>query len=140
VWREATSSDGTWVRKCWQSYLRRGSARAAWPPERRSFAIEGVGRTAREPQDELQRGLHAESLADREVYTYPVGDLCEATLDEGTVATIRVILDGPAPDGPARATALRPSTRCWSCLVTDCTYVLLDVSRGSPNPFPEPEP
>ena len=72
--------------------------------------------------DELQRGLHAESLADREAHTYPVDDLgefrervggggffrlawcgspdCEATLGEGTGATIRVILDGPAPDGP----------------------------------------
>ena len=72
--------------------------------------------------DELQRGLHAESLADREAHTYPVDDLgefrervggggffrlawcgspdCEAALGEGTGATIRVILDGPAPDGP----------------------------------------
>ena len=72
--------------------------------------------------DELQRGLHAESLADREAHTYPVDDLgefrervggggffrlawcgspdCEATLGEGTGATIRVILDGQAPEGP----------------------------------------
>ena len=72
--------------------------------------------------DELQRGLHAESLAYREARTYPAGDLgefrervggggffrlpwcgspdCEAALGEGTGATIRVILDGRPPDGP----------------------------------------
>jgi prolyl-tRNA synthetase len=84
--------------------------------------IEGVGRAARELLDELQRGLHAESLAFREAHTYPVDDLgefrervggggffrlawcgspaCETALGEGTGATIRVILDGQAPDGP----------------------------------------
>jgi prolyl-tRNA synthetase len=84
--------------------------------------IDGVGRAARELLDELQRGLHAESLADREAHTYAVTDLaefrervggggffrlawcgspaCEEALGEGTGATIRVILDGPAPDGP----------------------------------------
>jgi prolyl-tRNA synthetase len=84
--------------------------------------IEGVARAARELLDELQRGLHAESLADREAHTYPVDDLdefrervggggffrlawcgspaCEAALGEGTGATIRVILDGQAPEEP----------------------------------------
>ena len=84
--------------------------------------IEGVGRAARELLEELQRSLHAESLADREAHTYPVEDLeefrervggggffrlawcgspdCETALGKGTGATIRVILDGPAPDGP----------------------------------------
>jgi prolyl-tRNA synthetase len=84
--------------------------------------IDGIGRAARELLDELQRGLHAESLADREAHTYPVDDLgefrervggggffrlawcgspaCETALGEGTGATIRVILDGQAPDGP----------------------------------------
>ena len=84
--------------------------------------IEGVARAARELLEELQRSLHAEALADREAHTYPVDDLgefrervggggffrlawcgspdCEATLGEGTGATIRVILDGQAPDGP----------------------------------------
>jgi prolyl-tRNA synthetase len=84
--------------------------------------IEDVGRAARELLEELQRGLHAEALADREAHTYPVDDLaefreriggggffrlawcgspaCEAALGEGTGATIRVILDGEKPDGP----------------------------------------
>ncbi|MFL6191446.1 MAG: hypothetical protein ACJ75E_16680 [Actinomycetes bacterium] len=84
--------------------------------------IDGVGRAARELLDELQRGLHAESLADREAHTYPVTDLgelrervggggffrlawcgseaCEQALGEGTGATIRVILEGEAPEGP----------------------------------------
>jgi prolyl-tRNA synthetase len=81
--------------------------------------IDGVARAARELLDELQRGLHAESLAYREAHTYPVDDLgelrervggggffrlawcgspaCEQALGEGTGATIRVILDGPPP-------------------------------------------
>jgi prolyl-tRNA synthetase len=84
--------------------------------------IDGIGRAARELLDELQHGLHAESLAYRETHTYPVDDLeefrarvggggffrlawcgspdCEAALGEGTGATIRVILEGQAPDGP----------------------------------------
>ncbi|HEY7605858.1 MAG TPA: His/Gly/Thr/Pro-type tRNA ligase C-terminal domain-containing protein, partial [Actinomycetes bacterium] len=84
--------------------------------------IEGVARAARELLDELQRGLLAESTADRERRTYTVTDLdefrdriagggffrlawcgsadCEAALGEGTGATIRVILDGQPPDGP----------------------------------------
>jgi prolyl-tRNA synthetase len=84
--------------------------------------IDGVGRVARELLEELQRGLHAESLADREAHTYEVADLgelrervggggffrlawcgsaaCEEALGEGTGATIRVILDGQAPEGP----------------------------------------
>jgi prolyl-tRNA synthetase len=83
--------------------------------------IEGVGRAARDLLEELQRSLHAESLADREAHTYLVDDLeelrrrvggggffrlawcgspdCEQALGEGTGATIRVILEGPAPDG-----------------------------------------
>ena len=69
-------------------------------------ADRGVGRAARGLLDELQRGLHAESLADREAHTYTVDDLgefrervggggffrlawcgspdCEAALGEGT--------------------------------------------------------
>ena len=100
-----------------QATLVRRDTRAKTP-----VPIDGVGRAARELLDELQRGLHAESLADREAHTYPVDDLgefrervgdggffrlawcgspaCEAALGEGTGATIRVILDGPAPDGP----------------------------------------
>ena len=84
--------------------------------------IDGVGRAARDLLEELQRGLHAESLADREAHTYAVDDLaelrervggggffrltwcgspaCEEALGEGTGATIRVILDGEAPEGP----------------------------------------
>jgi prolyl-tRNA synthetase len=84
--------------------------------------IDGVARAARELLEELQRGLHAEALADREAHTYDVADLgefrqriggggffrmawcgspdCEATLSEGTGATIRVILEGEAADGP----------------------------------------
>jgi len=84
--------------------------------------IEGIGRAARDLLDELQQGLHAESLADREAHTYSVGDLeefrrrvggggffklawcgspsCEEALGEGTGATIRVILDGQPPEGP----------------------------------------
>jgi prolyl-tRNA synthetase len=82
--------------------------------------IDGVARAARDLLDELQRSLHAESLADREAHTYPVDDLdgfrervggggffrlawcgspaCEAALGDGTGATIRVILEGPPPD------------------------------------------
>jgi prolyl-tRNA synthetase len=81
--------------------------------------IEGIARAARELLDELQRSLHAESLADREAHTYPVDDLeefrrrvggggffrlawcgspaCEEALGQGTGASIRVILDEPAP-------------------------------------------
>jgi prolyl-tRNA synthetase len=84
--------------------------------------VDGVGRAARELLDELQRGLLAESLADREAHTYSVDDLsefreriggggffrlawcgspaCEEALGEGTGATIRVILDGQPPEGP----------------------------------------
>jgi prolyl-tRNA synthetase len=100
-----------------QATLVRRDTRAKAP-----VPIEGVGRAARDLLDELQRSLHAESLADREAHTYQVDDLdelrqrvggggffrlawcgspdCEAALGEGTGATIRVILDGPAPDGP----------------------------------------
>jgi prolyl-tRNA synthetase len=100
-----------------QATLVRRDTRAKNP-----LPIDGIGRAARELLEELQRGLHAESLADREAHTYPVDDLdsfrervrgggffrlawcgspdCEATLGEGTGATIRVILDGPAPEGP----------------------------------------
>ena len=100
-----------------QATLVRRDTRAKAP-----VPIEGVGRAARGLLDELQRGLHAESLAYREAHTYTVDDLgefrervggggffrlawcgspdCEAALGEGTGATIRVILDGPAPDGP----------------------------------------
>ena len=89
---------------------------------RRGVPIDGVARAARDLLDELQHSLHAESLADREAHTYPVDDLdgfrervggggffrlawcgspaCETALGEGTGATIRVILDGQAPDGP----------------------------------------
>ena len=108
-------------------------APASWPPARPPWSAgtpgprprcrsTGSAAAARDLLDELQRGLHAESLADREAHTYPVDDLgefrervggggffrlawcgspaCEAALGEGTGATIRVILDGPAPDGP----------------------------------------
>jgi prolyl-tRNA synthetase len=90
--------------------------------EKTPVPIDGVARAARELLDELQRSLHAESLADREAHTYSVDDLeefrervggggffrlawcgspaCEAALGEGTGATIRVILDGEAPDRP----------------------------------------
>jgi len=100
-----------------QATLVRRDTRAKTP-----LPIEGVGRAARDLLDELQRSLHAESLADREAHTYPVDDLdefrrrvggggffrlawcgspdCEAALGEGTGATIRVILEGQAPDGP----------------------------------------
>jgi prolyl-tRNA synthetase len=84
--------------------------------------IDGVAEAVGELLDELQRGLHAESLADREAHTYPVDDLdefrervggggffrlawcgspaCEEALGDGTGATIRVILDEPPPDAP----------------------------------------
>jgi prolyl-tRNA synthetase len=100
-----------------QATLVRRDTRAKTP-----VPIDGIGRAARELLDELQRGLHAESLADREAHTYPVDNLdefrervggggffrlawcgspdCEATLGEGTGATIRVILDDQPPDGP----------------------------------------
>ncbi|MFL6265513.1 MAG: proline--tRNA ligase [Actinomycetes bacterium] len=100
-----------------QATLVRRDTRAKTP-----VPIDGVGRAARELLDELQRGLHAESLADREAHTYPVTDLgelrervggggffrlawcgseaCEQALGEGTGATIRVILEGEAPEGP----------------------------------------
>jgi prolyl-tRNA synthetase len=100
-----------------QATLVRRDTRAKAP-----VPIDGVGRAARELLDELQRGLHAESLADREAHTYPVIDLaefrervggggffrlawcgsptCEEALGEGTGATIRVILEGEAPEGP----------------------------------------
>jgi prolyl-tRNA synthetase len=100
-----------------QATLVRRDTRAKAP-----VPIEGVGRAARGLLDELQHGLHAESLAYREAHTYTVDDLgefrervggggffrlawcgspdCEAALGEGTGATIRVILDGPAPDKP----------------------------------------
>ncbi len=96
-----------------QATLVRRDSRAKSP-----VPIEGVARAARELLDELQRSLHAESLADREAHTYPVDDLdefrervggggffrlawcgspaCEEALGQGTGATIRVILDGPA--------------------------------------------
>ena len=97
-----------------QATLVRRDTRAKTP-----VPIEGVGRAARELLDELQRSLHAESLADREARTYPVTDLgelrervggggffrlawcgspeCEAILGEGTGASIRAIVDEPAP-------------------------------------------
>ncbi|MFL6183697.1 MAG: proline--tRNA ligase [Actinomycetes bacterium] len=100
-----------------QATLVRRDTRAKSP-----VPIDGVGRAARELLDELQRGLHAESLADREAHTYLVADLaefrervggggffrlawcgseaCEQALGEGTGATIRVILEGEAPEGP----------------------------------------
>jgi prolyl-tRNA synthetase len=90
--------------------------------EKTPVPIDGIGPAARKLLDELQRRLHAESLAHREAHTYPVGDLgelrervggggfyrlawcgspdCEAALGEGTGATIRVILDGQEPGGP----------------------------------------
>jgi prolyl-tRNA synthetase len=100
-----------------QATLVRRDTRAKAP-----VPIDGVADAARELLDELQRGLHAESLAYREAHTYPVEDLeefrervggggffrlawcgspgCEERLAEGTGATIRVILDGQAPEGP----------------------------------------
>jgi prolyl-tRNA synthetase len=90
--------------------------------EKSPAPIDGVARRTGELLDELQRGLHAESLADREAHTYPVGDLgefrervggggffrlawcgsetCEEALGDGTGATIRVILDEQPPEGP----------------------------------------
>ena len=81
-------------------------------------------------------GLHAESLADREAHTYPVDDLeefrervggggffrlawcgspaCETALGDGTGATIRVILDGQAPDGPCLVDGASAATPCLS--------------------------
>ena len=100
-----------------QATLVRRDTRAKTP-----VPIDGVAAAAGDLLDELQRGLHAESLADREAHTYPVDDLgefrqrvggggffrlawcgspaCEAALGEGTGATIRVILEGQEPDGP----------------------------------------
>jgi prolyl-tRNA synthetase len=90
--------------------------------EKSPAPIDGVARRASELLDELQRGLHAESLSDREAHTYPVDDLgefrervggggffrlawcgseaCEETLGDGTGATIRVILDEQPPEEP----------------------------------------
>ena len=97
-----------------QATLVRRDTRAKTP-----VPIEGVGKAARELLDELQRGLHAESLADREAHTYPVTDLaefreriggggffrfawcgspaCEEALGEGTGASIRAIVEEPPP-------------------------------------------
>jgi prolyl-tRNA synthetase len=84
--------------------------------------IDGAARIARELLDQLQRGLHAESLAYREAHTHTVADLgdlrerlrdggffrvawcgseaCEQALGEGTGASIRAIVSEPPP-GPA---------------------------------------
>jgi prolyl-tRNA synthetase len=81
--------------------------------------IDGAARAARELLGELQRGLHAESLAFREAHTFEVTDLtelrervggggffrvawcgsdaCEQAIGEGTGATIRAILPGDPP-------------------------------------------
>jgi prolyl-tRNA synthetase len=81
--------------------------------------IDGAARAARELLGELQRGLHAESLAFREAHTFEVADLaelrervgdggffrvawcgsdaCEQAIGEGTGATIRAILPGDPP-------------------------------------------
>jgi hypothetical protein len=96
--------------------------------------IDAVGRATGELLEELQRGLHAESLADREAHTYPVDDLGEfrervggggssgwpvrlgglrGGPRGGTGAAIRVILEGQAPDGPCLVNGARPPTPCW---------------------------
>jgi prolyl-tRNA synthetase len=97
-----------------QATLVRRDSRAKTPTP-----IEGVGRAVRELLDELQRGLHAESLAYREANTFTVADLselrervgaggffrlawcgspaCEEALGEGTGASIRAIVEEPAP-------------------------------------------
>jgi len=84
--------------------------------------LDGVARAVRGLLEELQRGLHAESLAYRDEHTYTVADLeefrervggggffrlawcgkeaCEQTLSEGTGASIRAIVSEPPP-GPA---------------------------------------
>ena len=53
-----------------QATLVRRDTRAKTP-----VPIDGGAKAARDLLDELQRGLHAESLADREAHTYPVDDL-----------------------------------------------------------------
>jgi prolyl-tRNA synthetase len=84
--------------------------------------LDGVARAVRGLLEELQRGLHAESLAYRDEHTYTVADLeefrervggggffrlawcgkeaCEQALGEGTGASIRAIVSEPPP-GPA---------------------------------------
>jgi prolyl-tRNA synthetase len=98
--------------------------------------IDGAARAARELLGELQRGLHAESLAFREAHTFEVADLgelrdrvggggffrvawcgaeaCEQAIGEGTGATIRAIL----PGGP-------PSPRCLVDGAGDARTVLV---------------
>jgi prolyl-tRNA synthetase len=96
--------------------------------------LDGAAPAARALLEELQRALHAESLAYREAHTYDVADLgelrerlpgggyfrvawcgsaaCEQALGEGTGATIRALVGGdpPAPtclvDGAAGAQAV----------------------------------
>jgi prolyl-tRNA synthetase len=81
--------------------------------------LDGVARAVRGLLEELQRGLHAESLAYRDEHTYTVANLeefrervggggffrlawcgseaCEQALGEGTGASIRAIVDQPPP-------------------------------------------
>jgi prolyl-tRNA synthetase len=113
-----------------QATLVRRDTRAKQP-----VPLEKAAAAARELLDELQRALHADSRDFREAHTYTVTDLaelrarvgdggffrlawcgsdrCEATLGEGSGASIRAIVDEdpPAPaclvDGaPATATVL----------------------------------
>jgi len=84
--------------------------------------LDGVARAVRGLLEELQRGLHAESLAYRDEHTFTVTDLaefrqrvggggffrlawcgseaCEQAIGEGTGASIRAIVSEPPP-GPA---------------------------------------
>jgi prolyl-tRNA synthetase len=113
-----------------QATLVRRDTRAKSP-----VPIDGVARAARALLDQLQRNLHAESLADRTEHTFDVTDLdelrqrvgqggffrlawcgspaCEQAVGEGTGASIRAIVpeEAPAPvclvDGsPATSTVL----------------------------------
>jgi prolyl-tRNA synthetase len=87
--------------------------------EKSTVPLDGAARIAGDLLDEIQRGLHAESLAFREANTFPVTDLdefrsrvgdggfyhvawsgsdeAEEALGDGTGASIRCILDEDPP-------------------------------------------
>jgi prolyl-tRNA synthetase len=93
-------------------------------------ALDAVAHTVGALQDEIQRALHAESLAFRQANTHPVTDMdtfkrriaeggflrvawdgspeTEAAMGEGTGATIRCIVEGDPP-GPADVVSGRPA-------------------------------
>jgi prolyl-tRNA synthetase len=97
-----------------QATLVRRDTRAKSP-----VPLDGVARAVRDLLEELQRGLHAESVAYRDEHTYTVTDLaefrqrvggggffrlawcgseaCEQAIGDGTGASIRAIVGEPPP-------------------------------------------